>query len=681
MHSKWVLLFMGDVQLRRLYVRLLRRRGHRVHTTSDFDEARRLIRSGELDLAILDEDLSDDGDSSIFAALRADKPQLPLVLLRTPLSSDAAEDVVLRPDPPKGIDLTLQKPISPMEFGIQLDYLLGSSSESSPTLEEDSEVEREYDALRQEFIFRLDEDLGQLNQLWNRLCNDDESPQTHAVRLRRTVDPIRAAARQFGFIDLADELAELSSQLEPFLRPEAMVSKEMIERTGALLQSLHQTCQSLQCRRLAGSPGAENRSQTHILLVIDPDPDFLHQAEAFCERFMLRIRTARDIEEALRRVCTPLLTGVLLSISTTSNATALNQGINELRNRSPLSPLPIALVGERGEDFDQIRSLWAGTSVLVSKPLTTSSFARVIRRLTTVRRAQKSSILIIDSNEEFAEFVATHLESRHTAVHYNASPTSLFESLERHRPDLLVLDAHLPGVSSFDICRALRAIPRWRAIPIILVSDQSEPKIRIAAYEAGADDFFSRTIEADELRARISVRLERIRLLRERADRDALTGLLTRRAFLEQLAARLSEATRHQRHLTFAMLDIDHFKKVNDRYGHPAGDRVLARLGKQLRDCFRIEDLRCRWGGEEFVVVLIDEDIQTANQALQRVREQFSTISFKGPDEQKFQVTFSAGIAEFPRDGHDAETLLGTADARLLRAKESGRNRIVIGHR
>ena len=81
------------------------------------------------------------------------------------------------------------------------------------------------------------------------------------------------------------------------------------------------------------------------------------------------------------------------------------------------------------------------------------------------------------------------------------------------------------------------------------------------------------------------------------------------------------------------------------------------------------------------MVVLIDEDIQTANQALQRVREQFSTISFTGPREQKFQVTFSAGIAEFPRDGHDAETLLSTADARLLRAKESGRNRIVIGHR
>ncbi len=165
----------------------------------------------------------------------------------------------------------------------------------------------------------------------------------------------------------------------------------------------------------------------------------------------------------------------------------------------------------------------------------------------------------------------------------------------------------------------------------------------------------------------------------ERIDRDALTGLLSRRAFLERLAARISEVTRHGRSLVFALLDIDHFKVVNDRHGHPTGDRVLQRIGRLLRDRFRIEDLRARWGGEEFAVVLVDEETATARKALDRVRREFGDADFEAPDGTSFQVTFSAGLAEFPTDGYDAESLLATADDRLLRAKKAGRNTIVTG--
>lgn len=679
MGRQWVLLMMGNAQLRRLYVRLLRRRGHHVHTTRDFEEATRLIQSNEFDLAIIDEDLSPNHDTGFGPELASLNSAIPIVLLRTPKSSDAAEEAVLRPDPVAGVELILQKPISPMEFGIQIDHLLDTSAESVSTLEEDSVAEREYDALREEFVLRLDEDLAQLAHLWAQLCDDLASSQRYAVRLRRAIHPVRAAARQFGFIDLADTLAELTARLEPWLTPGAAVHEEALERGEALVNSLHEICQMLQSNYPSSAPATDTNATTQTILVIDPDRDYLRQAEEYCEQFMLRIRSAQSIDEAIHRVRTPLLTGVLLSLSSAANATALNTAINRLRAASPLSPLPIALVGESGEDLDAVQTLWSGASALISKPLSASSFARAVHRLSAVRRAQKASILVIDPDADFAEFVSTHLESRHTAVHYHATPRSLFESLEEHRPDLLILGAHVPSVSSFDVCRALRSIPRWRAIPIILVANEDDQPTRVAAYEAGVDDFFCRTIDADELRARVSVRLERIRLLRERADRDALTGLLTRRAFLEQLAARLSEATRHKRRLAFAILDVDHFKEVNDRHGHPAGDRVLARLGKQLRECFRIEDLRCRWGGEEFAIVLIDEDIESAHQALDRVLEEFSSTPFVGTDDQPFHVTFSAGIAGFPGDGHDAETLLGTADARLLRAKKGGRNQVLIG--
>lgn len=677
MSRKWVLLLMGEPHLRRLYVRLLDRRGHDVQTSRDISDADRLIRGGNLDLAVIDSDLDEEAISSHLEEWTALDEAPPLVLLTTPESGDAAEDAALRSTPPLDVDLVLQKPIAPMEFGIQIDQML--DNEQPSTLQRDSIIEREFDAIQQEFVSQLDQDLHHLEELWNRFCECTDSPQRSAMRLRRTVAPIRSAARQFGFAELADDLEGFESFLDPFLLPEAQVHDDQLQRGHALLEALRTSSQQLQVHHPAVAPLTHAQEKPRTLLVIDPDEQFLERIEAFSDQFMLRVRTARDIDEALPQVRTPLVTGVILSISATSSPASLRDSIDELRDASPLSPLPVALMGENSEQLDNVRGLWAGASALISKPLTASTFSRVTSRLAALHRAQKSSLLVIEPDEDFAGFLATHLETRHTAVHYHDQPRSLFEELERHRPDLLLLSTHVRGVSAFDVCRALRAIPRWRPLPIVLTARRRQPETRLAAYQCGADDMICHQISSEELRARIRVRLERIRMLRERADRDSLTGLLTRRAFLEQLAARLSGAERHKRPLAFALLDIDHFKQVNDTYGHPAGDQVLRKLGQLLRDCFRIEDLRARWGGEEFAVVLVDETTSTAEQALERVLAEFSDIRFTGADDESFQVTFSGGIAQYPIDGRDPEVLLSTADARLLRAKEGGRNQLVTG--
>ena len=672
-----VLLLMDDPQLRRLYIQLLEQRSHQVLSTRDLDEAGRLIRSGELDLAIIDDDVDEDLDDQLLHRWNGADSAPPALLLVTPDSADEAEQIALHPEAPDGVEMVLQKPLSPMEFGIQVDHLLGEAESS--TLAEDSEAEREFDTMQREFVYQLDEDLGRVERQWTRMIEHGDNPSLVASRLRRVISPLRTAARHFGFVDLADDFEAFETFVEPFLAPGSQLLDTEIRRGEALVDSLRDSCQSLQTTHpsVTTGPGGDERKQT--LLVIDPDTEYLESIEEYGDQFMLRIRIARDLAEARRRVRTPLVTGVLLSTSATDSPSSLEAAVDELREASPLDPLPVALVGDDGEALDRIQSLWAGASVLISKPVTSSKFAKAVRRLASLRRAQQASILVIEPDEDFAEHLAVHLDTRHIAVQYDDAPRSLFESLEDHRPDLLIIDAHIPAVSSFDVCRALRAIPRWQDIPIIMVADDDQPELRLAAYEAGADDFFGRNLAVDELQARVQIRLQRARLLSERIDRDALTGLLSRRAFLERLAARISEVTRHGRSLVFALLDIDHFKVVNDRHGHPTGDRVLQRIGRLLRDRFRIEDLRARWGGEEFAVVLVDEETATARKALDRVRREFGDADFEAPDGTSFQVTFSAGLAEFPTDGYDAESLLATADDRLLRAKKAGRNTIVTG--
>jgi diguanylate cyclase (GGDEF)-like protein len=177
--------------------------------------------------------------------------------------------------------------------------------------------------------------------------------------------------------------------------------------------------------------------------------------------------------------------------------------------------------------------------------------------------------------------------------------------------------------------------------------------------------------------ARVRVRLDRRRLLREMTERDPLTRCMSRRALIDALASRLSEARRHGRPLSLSLLDVDRFKRVNDAYGHLVGDQVLLALGRLLNERFRLEDLRGRWGGEEFVIVFPNESASTAASVLARVLDEFRSLRFRSEHGERFSVTFSAGVASFPSDGSSVDALIGAADRRLYEAKEGGRGKVV----
>jgi diguanylate cyclase (GGDEF)-like protein len=212
----------------------------------------------------------------------------------------------------------------------------------------------------------------------------------------------------------------------------------------------------------------------------------------------------------------------------------------------------------------------------------------------------------------------------------------------------------------------------------LFLTAESDPKVRLECFRAGGDDYIKKPVLKEELLARIGVRLERIRLYKDRADKDALTSLPSRRAFIEMFKVRIAEGLRYNRPVTLCLIDIDRFKYVNDTYGHLTGDRVLAGLGKLLGSRFRATDIRGRWGGEEFTVVFYGEDRLTAKMILSRVLEEFGCIEFEGDRKEKFFCTFSCGAAELPNDGSTADDLFRVADERLYAAKKAGRNRIVI---
>ncbi len=387
--------------------------------------------------------------------------------------------------------------------------------------------------------------------------------------------------------------------------------------------------------------------------------------------------TARGADEAVRVARQQRLDGALVHVDLGGKEGGFAVA-ERLRAVEDLRTLPLAFFGAGGDVTYRMAAIQAGASLYLPRPFSALDLAEAVERMVAVRRPERARVLVVDDDPEAVRTLGAALTSPQVEVVGLGDSYRLVDALAEHRPDLLLLDVEMPGPSGFDLCRIVRSMPEWQALPILFITAHTGVDFRVAAFQAGADDYLAKPVLREELRARVQSRLERARLARERAERDALTGLLLRRPFLDNLRARLADAQRLSRPLTLGFLDVDHFKKVNDTHGHLAGDRVLMQMGRLLATRFRREDLRCRWGGEEFVVALLGATADRARDILARTAAELSRIEFEGDKGQRFRVTFSAGLAEMPGDGTDLETLLRLADERLYRAKVQGRNRIEL---
>lgn len=247
-------------------------------------------------------------------------------------------------------------------------------------------------------------------------------------------------------------------------------------------------------------------------------------------------------------------------------------------------------------------------------------------------------------------------------------------------PDLIILDMIMPGMDGRDVCQVLKSDPQTRDIPIIFITAQSGMEEEVIALELGAVDFIHKPINPVITRARVRTHLELKRqsdLLRDFASIDGLTGVANRRRFDEELQACWLQCTRDLQPLSLLMIDVDHFKKYNDLYGHLEGDACLQRVATEIRSNFnRPRDLVARFGGEEFACVLPQTGLEGASHLAEALVAGVRALALPhGESQTAGVVTVSVGAATaYPIPGTSFQQLLEQADARLYEAKAAGRS-------
>ncbi|MGE8496488.1 MAG: diguanylate cyclase [Pseudomonas sp.] len=324
----------------------------------------------------------------------------------------------------------------------------------------------------------------------------------------------------------------------------------------------------------------------------------------------------------------------------------------------------------------RLAAVRAGGQEFFTGSLDASSLLERIEVLTHVAQYDPYKVLIVDDSRAQATHTERVLNSAGIVTRTLTEPILAMGELAEFQPDLIILDMYMPECNGTELAKVIRHNDRYVSVPIIYLSAEDDLDKQLDAMSEGGDDFLTKPIKPRHLIATVRNRAARARNLKARMVRDSLTGLYNHTHTLQLLEDACYRTQRDGQPLSFAMLDIDFFKKVNDNYGHPMGDRVIKSLALFLKQRLRKSDHIGRYGGEEFAVVMPDTDAQTAARVLDGIRQRFAEIHYPAQP-QDLSCTFSCGIAELRVDS-DAKSLSQHADEALYVAKHGGRNRVEI---
>ncbi|MDD3482211.1 diguanylate cyclase [Azovibrio restrictus] len=353
--------------------------------------------------------------------------------------------------------------------------------------------------------------------------------------------------------------------------------------------------------------------------------------------------------------------------------------LNQLRERRPLAQIICLGVPEDFVALD--RALRAGADHCLTQG---TPLQRVVGQVLERNGSSEQDpyrVLVVEDSRTAARVICRSLEENGIATRVLHDPSLSLAAIRQFQPDLILMDMYMPCCTGVEAARVIRQHDEFLSIPIVYLSGETDIGLQVDALRLGGDHFLTKPFNPVVMNAVVKSKIDRYRALRRSMLNDSLTGLLNHTSTKQALAVALEAVQNGGDSVAVAMLDIDHFKGVNDSHGHPVGDQVIRSLAWLLKQRLRRGDIVGRYGGEEFVLGLVGVSPVDAKEILDRIREDFSRISFSVPG-GSFRVTYSAGVAAcLDCQPHCLESLLEAADEALYEAKRQGRNQVVLaGH-
>lgn len=538
--------------------------------------------------------------------------------------------------------------------------------------------------LGENYLVQLPERLEEIDCCYNALRRGLADKEV-TRNLHRLAHSIKGSSASFGFKDVSNAALSLSRLLEPFLEGEAQPATEHLAEAGDIIRKLRTAVGILHPKtgkEVIGSTSADSTSEPtakpddkQMIYIVDGNPSLLDELSSAIRQFGYEVTGFTLGSQLEHAIIKERPAAVILDAQMPEEGLSGHLSLIDLRKKLG-NEVPAIFISDRSDVEARLEAVRAGSDAYFAKPVNINDLVEKLDSLTANKVSEPYKILVVDDELELAHYHSLLLQEAGMVTEIVDTPLKVFDRLPDYRPDLILMDMYMPECNGMELAKTIRQTKTYFSIPIVFLSGETNIDKQLSAMIMGGDEFLTKPIRPEHLISSVSIRAERMRVIRAFMERDSLTGLFNHTMTKVQLDIAMRRSRRLNSEMSFAMIDLDRFKSVNDTYGHPMGDRVIAGLARLLQQRLRKTDVIGRYGGEEFAVVLNESNAYYTKQVLDRIRASFSQINFRHMD-QEFSVTFSAGVASFPKFG-DAESISDAADKALYEAKRIGRNAVVI---
>lgn len=532
---------------------------------------------------------------------------------------------------------------------------------------EQKALESKLAELKQSYQATLEVELGALYQAFSEtIASQQGQPSSLRYTLEnvhRRLHKIAGSAGTFGFQTVGLQVRALEVTLQSWLSASHVLpSSTMLNAFGQQLLEL-QSEVSPSAKSPPHTIAEESAiSSATIIWLVEEDLELGHRILEQLNNFSYTVRLFTKMEDANHASSTETPDVVIVD----AGAEFAHLSVN----------CPLLFISDQDTFEARVQAAQLNAHGYFLKPLNIPQLVNRLEQLLHDRQAPPARILIVDDDHQLALYYQLVLEAAGMEVRILEQPESIIEEMSIFRPELLLMDVHMPAYNGPDLAAVVRQYEEWGSLPIVFLSAETDLSKQIEALSHGADDFLTKPISAAQLVASVRARVARARTLSALLNKDSLTGLLKHASIKSATINEVTRAYRQNYPVIVAMMDIDHFKTVNDTLGHAVGDVVIASVATLLRQRLRQTDLIGRYGGEEFLVVLPHCGSQDGWKRLENIREYFSRLRFRQGDIE-FSCTLSAGLVcsiDAPEEKRD--NLLVAADEALYRAKRGGRNQV-----